>query len=87
VKIIRELVALTVTSNRSIAFFRSLPRLLVTVNVPSLILLTQMMEAIRCSETSVLTRATGRHIPEVGILHSHCRESLKSYIALTGWAL
>jgi hypothetical protein len=31
--------------------------------------------------------ATRRNIPEDGILHSQCRESLKSYIALTGWAL
>jgi hypothetical protein len=29
----------------------------------------------------------GFYIPEDGILHSHCRENLKSYIALTGWAL
>jgi hypothetical protein len=28
-----------------------------------------MMETIRCSETSVLTRATRHHIPEDGILH------------------
>jgi hypothetical protein len=28
----------------------------------------------------------GFYIPE-DILHSHRRESLKSYIALTGWAL
>jgi hypothetical protein len=27
------------------------------------------------------------YIPEDGILHSHRRESLKSYIALTTWAL
>jgi hypothetical protein len=26
-------------------------------------------------------------MPEDGILHSHCRENLKSYIALTGWTL
>jgi hypothetical protein len=42
---------------------------------------------ISSSETSVLTRATWRHILEDGILHSHRRENLKSYIALTGWAL
>jgi hypothetical protein len=28
-----------------------------------------------------------RNIPEDGILHSHRREHLKSYIALSGWAL
>jgi hypothetical protein len=30
--------------------------------------------------TSVHTRSTWRHIPEDGILHSHRRENLKSYI-------
>jgi hypothetical protein len=29
----------------------------------------------------------GFYIPDDDILHSHCRENLKSYIALTGWAL
>jgi hypothetical protein len=46
-----------------------------------------MKEALRSSETSVLTRATRRNIPEDGILHSHRRENLKSYIVLTGWTL
>jgi hypothetical protein len=41
---------------------------------------TLKMEAIRSSETSVDTRSTRRHIPENGILHSHRRENLKSYI-------
>jgi hypothetical protein len=27
------------------------------------------------------------YTPEDDILHSHCRENLKPYIALTGWAL
>jgi hypothetical protein len=45
------------------------------------------MEAIRSSETSVLTRATHRHICEDDIIHSHRRENLKSYVALSGWAL
>jgi hypothetical protein len=35
----------------------------------------------------VLIRATRRDIKKGGILHSHRRENLKSYIALTGWAL
>jgi hypothetical protein len=39
-----------------------------------------MMEVPRVSETSVITRATRRNIPEVTILHSHRREDLKSYI-------
>jgi hypothetical protein len=38
------------------------------------------MEAIHFSETSVHARSTRHHIPEDGILYSHCRENLKSYI-------
>jgi hypothetical protein len=48
------------------------------------ILATLMMDAKHSSETSVLTRATRNHIQESGILHSHRRENLESYIALTG---
>jgi hypothetical protein len=66
----------------------SVLRLLVTANVPSSpILVPLMMEVIRSSETSVLTTATWHNIPEDDIHHSHHCENLKSYIALTSWAL
>jgi hypothetical protein len=39
-----------------------------------------MEEAQRSSETSVLTRATLRNLPEDIILHSHRRENIKSFI-------
>jgi hypothetical protein len=43
-----------------------------------LVLFTPLMETIRSLETSVLTRATRRHIEEDGILHSYQHENMKS---------
>jgi hypothetical protein len=48
---------------------------------------TLLTEALSPTQTSVLTRATRRNIPEDDILHSHRSGNLKSYIALTCWTL
>jgi hypothetical protein len=72
---------LTITSNPRTLRRKSMCRLLVTANVPySPILVALLMEALRSSETSFLTKSTPRNILEDGILHSHRSENLKSYI-------
>jgi hypothetical protein len=83
VKIITELgTMLAVTSKRNNLrknTGRIVLQLLVTPNavLSSLILKTLMMDVLRSSSLTLLTRARRRHIPEDGILHDSYNFQLK----------
>jgi hypothetical protein len=86
------LVRTDVSEERSASIIRvtrigELGMLAVTTNLGMLLANCHPDDGDTSSETSVFTKATRHNISEDGILHCHDSESLKSYAALTGWAL
>jgi hypothetical protein len=81
----------TAVSNERVASIFSVERIsdlittlaVIRAAVPSLLILSPL----KIKVTSSFETFTWLHIPEDGILNGQRQDDIKSYIALTGWAL